>query len=268
MLNCIIGPSGTGKSSIVAALEEIGFHSVQSYTTRPKRKENETGHTFISTEEFLRLKEEKGMIAETYFDGNYYGVTESMLRSADLYVIDLAGLKMLKEKSIPYYAIGLSCSENVLRERMLHRGDSEEKVNARLENDRKMFEGYKEWCDLVINADAPLSSLVNLIYSVIRQQPELDPGLVNDIYISVSDKIARISCGAGDGLTPDDAKEGYVDYIDYTVYQITNTGLIEDDGGLILYTEPLEDIYGSLADAVPDVLVPIFGKKLPYSLIL
>ena len=52
----LIGPSGTGKSTVADKLTELyGLTLMQSYTTRPKRFENETGHTF---EENARLKAE------------------------------------------------------------------------------------------------------------------------------------------------------------------------------------------------------------------
>ena len=59
MKNCylIVGQSGSGKTTIVNTLEEkYGLKSIQSYTTRPKRSENETGHTFISDEEYDKLE--------------------------------------------------------------------------------------------------------------------------------------------------------------------------------------------------------------------
>ena len=53
----IVGKSGSGKTTLVNKLRKYGYASVESYTTRPKRFKNETGHTFITEEEFDQLKD-------------------------------------------------------------------------------------------------------------------------------------------------------------------------------------------------------------------
>ena len=49
----IIGESGSGKTTLVSSLEkQKNLKSIQSYTTRPPRYENEYGHIFVSENEF------------------------------------------------------------------------------------------------------------------------------------------------------------------------------------------------------------------------
>ena len=44
----IIGESGSGKTTLVSSLEkQKNLKSIQSYTTRPPRYENEYGHIFV-----------------------------------------------------------------------------------------------------------------------------------------------------------------------------------------------------------------------------
>ena len=45
---CLVGPSGSGKTTVAKALEKHGYNVIQSYTTRPRRSENEWGHTFVT----------------------------------------------------------------------------------------------------------------------------------------------------------------------------------------------------------------------------
>ena len=53
----IVGESGSGKSTICDELtKRYGLKQVKSYTTRPRRSEDEDGHTFISDEEFKELE--------------------------------------------------------------------------------------------------------------------------------------------------------------------------------------------------------------------
>ena len=45
----IIGRSGAGKTSVANAMRDAyGWTQIESYTTRPRRSEDETGHHFIT----------------------------------------------------------------------------------------------------------------------------------------------------------------------------------------------------------------------------
>ena len=90
----IVGCSGSGKTTIVNTLEEkYGLKSIQSYTTRPKRSDSETGHTFISDEEYDKLE---NIIACTEFCDYRYCATAKQIDESDLYVVDPAGIESLK----------------------------------------------------------------------------------------------------------------------------------------------------------------------------
>jgi guanylate kinase len=95
---CIFGESGSGKSSIVDKLKKIGYKSLDSYTTRARRYENEQNHTFCTEEEYFELKDKGEIVAYTYFNDNHYFCTKTQLKESDVYVIDVDGIKYLKEK--------------------------------------------------------------------------------------------------------------------------------------------------------------------------
>lgn len=92
---CIVGRSGSGKTTIAEKLEKRGFVAVQSYTTRKPRFEGERGHTFVSDEEFNKLK---NILAYNEYNGARYCTTMSQIDNSDVYVVDIPGLKMLQEK--------------------------------------------------------------------------------------------------------------------------------------------------------------------------
>ena len=99
----VVGCSGSGKTTITEQLEmKYGLKSIQSYTTRPPRYDGETGHTFISNEEFDKLTD---MVAYTEFAGNRYCATAEQVENNDLYVIDPNGIdyfiKSYKGKKTP-----------------------------------------------------------------------------------------------------------------------------------------------------------------------
>ncbi len=141
----ILGRSGCGKTTITELLEQkYGLKSIQSYTTRPKRSENETGHIFISDEEFNKLTD---MVAYTEF-GNppkRYCATAEQVENHDLYIIDPKGIEYFKEhykgnKSIKVIYINVSVS--VARERMRERGTSTKQAFNRISNDIVAFYDY------------------------------------------------------------------------------------------------------------------------------
>ena len=86
----IVGCSGSGKTTITEQLEQkYGLKSIQSYTTRKPRYDGESGHTFVSDEEFDKLTD---MVAYTEFAGNRYCAIAEQVENNDLYIIDPKGV--------------------------------------------------------------------------------------------------------------------------------------------------------------------------------
>lgn len=120
----IVGCSGSGKTAITEKLEEL-YHlkSIQSYTTRPPRYDGETGHTFVSNEEFDEFTD---MVAYTEFAGYRYCATTEQVENNDLYVIDPNGIdyfmKSYKGKKTPKI-IYIDSNLNVRYDRMVKRAE-------------------------------------------------------------------------------------------------------------------------------------------------
>lgn len=168
-LYLIIGRSGTGKTTVVEELEKrYGYKSVQSYTTRPKRYENETGHTFITKEEF----DKKKMLAYTKFNGYEYGVDADLLSQGDLYIIDIPGVKYLQQSNVlnkKLITINLRCNQADLIKNMINRGDSKDMIQSRLLNDDIMFADEKNFpFDYIISTDNCIEDKVNKIHKYIE----------------------------------------------------------------------------------------------------
>lgn len=133
-----VGKSGSGKTTAANYLESNkDFNQLQSYTTRPKRYEDETGHTFITDEEFDKLK---NIVAYTEYNGFKYGATKDQIDEVDIYVIDVPGVKTLLKKyktDRPIYVIYLETSVYTRISRMLDRHDSDAAIVSRLYTDEK-----------------------------------------------------------------------------------------------------------------------------------
>lgn len=170
---CFVGPSGSGKSAIVDSLStEYGLVPVYSYTERPRRTAFETGHIFVSPEDFDMLED---LVAYTIYNGYRYGVPSQMVDDSDLYVIDPAGIEYLKHKykgNKGIFVIGIDCPEELCKQRMLQRGDGEDNANSRLEYDKEAFKELYNICDVIIPNTGDLMAVVDKVYSVIISEEE------------------------------------------------------------------------------------------------
>ena len=181
MGNCIfliVGCSGSGKTTITEQLEQkYGLKSIQSYTTRKPRYDGETGHIFISDEEFDKLTD---MVAYTEFAGNRYCATAEQVENNDLYIIDPKGIdffmKSYKGSKTPK-VIFISSNLTTRYERMVGRAETKGKSHqeaiesslTRIVNDAGEFYDYiqgQAWIDYVCknNGNDKLEDVVDKIF--------------------------------------------------------------------------------------------------------
>ena len=94
MMYLIVGRSGSGKDYLAAKMEKRGLKVVKSYSTRPRRTENEDSHIFVSKEEADAITDK---IATTEINGFEYFATKRQVEECDIYIIDPHGLYELVE---------------------------------------------------------------------------------------------------------------------------------------------------------------------------
>lgn len=165
-----VGKSASGKTTIANILEtEYGMSQLQSYTTRPKRHENETGHTFITDDEFDKLI---NIIAYTEYNGYRYCATKEQIDAADIYVIDVPGVKTLLEKyhtDRPIVVLYFDTSVVTRINRMIDRGSSDAEIVSRLLNDESddwlqslsnILSGYKNGFIYIVDANNNISDVL------------------------------------------------------------------------------------------------------------
>ena len=137
-LYLFVGKSASGKTTLANMLEsQYGLSQLQSYTTRPKRHENETGHIFITDEEFGNLR---NIIAYTKYNGYQYCATKEQIDETSIYVIDVPGVKTLLNKyqnDRPIIILYFETSVTTRIDRMIDRGTSDAEIISRLYTDEK-----------------------------------------------------------------------------------------------------------------------------------
>ena len=176
ILVLLVGRSGSGKTTLEKMLVEIGFKSVKSYTTRPKRTEDEDNHTFVSKEEFDALENK---IAYTNFNGYEYCATKEQLDNATVYVIDPAGVEYLKQSGYDreLFIVYLETWGSTCMAHMLDRGDDYDKAKQRIANDEREFALFGDKADVKINANKDSASVHDKfldIYGMMRLCRKID----------------------------------------------------------------------------------------------
>ena len=152
MLVLLVGKSGSGKTTLEKELvNNFGFKSVKSYTTRPKRVANEENHQFVTKEEFDTLENK---VAYTCFNGYEYCATKEQLDNATIYVIDPDGIEYLRQNySRNFFIVYIDTDNKICENRMYKRGDDYNVVKSRVFNDEIEFENFTNVADVVINGN-------------------------------------------------------------------------------------------------------------------
>lgn len=152
----LAGKSGSGKDTVAHIIcKDLGVSQVASYTTRPMRpgEVNGVGHVFISDAEYDRIPEQ-AIVASTVFSGHRYCATVAQLDDAGVYIVDRKGIEDVRDHyHAPLLVVLLDTTDAVRRERMAKRGDSKASIEERIANDRVMFAGIEEDCDIIISAE-------------------------------------------------------------------------------------------------------------------
>lgn len=185
MILCLLGTSGSGKSTIASELERHKVSALVSHRTREKRLNEQHGIDgfFISREEFLVHEKAGAFCATTEYAGNLYGLAWNELdhfkmlgKKVVSYVVDVTGLEGLKKamegnESYHIVSVGICSSEEMLRDRMQKRGDAQEKIEERMkmypDEQSKVLSAVNY---VLINQDGKLKTSVNDILEIIERE--------------------------------------------------------------------------------------------------
>ncbi len=179
MLIIISGPSGTGKNSIINGLLDkiYNLEIMKTCTTRKARK-SDNNYFYFSEEEFQKMKDNNEFFeTEMVHPGLWYGVLnksmDDVIKSEKIYIkdIDVHGAQKISEflkGKVNVIKIFVDAPNDVLRERLIKRGETEEKADARLA--RADYERtFKNKYDYVIENNE-FEASVRLVYNYIEKR--------------------------------------------------------------------------------------------------
>ena len=73
VLMLIVGKTNSGKSSLIKKLcNRTGLLQLTSYTTRPRRNEQDNDHIFVEIEDYFKAKENGEIVVEAEIAGDFY----------------------------------------------------------------------------------------------------------------------------------------------------------------------------------------------------
>ena len=180
MLIIVSGPSGTGKNTIIDKLMEKTYNMelMKSCTTRPERAGGDNNYFHLTEEEF-EAKRKNGEFFETEMvhPGLWYGVLnkslEDVIKGDKIYIkdIDVKGTQKIADFLVgktKVVKIFVDAADDVLRDRLAKRGETEEQIENRLK--RADFERqFKNNYDLVVNNNE-LNATVKLVSKYIEER--------------------------------------------------------------------------------------------------
>lgn len=159
---CIVGTSGSGKTTVSLLLKErLDANIICSYTTRPMRDGETNGkeHIFITDSE---LPSHDDMLAYTYFGGYHYFATHEQVHGdCSVYVIDEIGLDELKSRFSERYDIR---SILIIRPQTM-RSDNGVDTN-RMDRDLNRDLSYERFDDIIMNETSDINDVYNKVETI------------------------------------------------------------------------------------------------------
>lgn len=141
------GGSGSGKSYYEKLMNKEGYSKLISTTTRALREKDNEKHGvdyyFVSFEEFDKID----MVETTIVGINKYGLSMEELLSKDkdkILVVDPNGVEQILNKINNVIVILIDLPLDIRKENMFKRGDTQEQIEKRLENEDYVGDFYKK----------------------------------------------------------------------------------------------------------------------------
>jgi guanylate kinase len=187
MLVVVSGPSGVGKSTIVAELARRWPQVVPivTATTRPRRDDetDKVHYHFLSVPEFERLRDANGLLEHALVHGNWYGIPIDQVRGIlaagrdAILTIDPQGAKSVREQvpdALLIFVMPPSIED--LAERLASRGsESDESLAQRRRDAERWMAESGDYDYVIVNETGHPDAAVERIWEIIQAEARRDP---------------------------------------------------------------------------------------------
>ncbi len=145
----LCGKAASGKDHMRRIFERKGFEYATSYTSRPPRQGEVDGkdYYFLSRDEFERRAAEGFFYEFVEFNGWLYGTSNAQWSTPfALYIMTPSGISKIKPADRnECLIVFLDVDEDLRKERLSARADSNDPVERRLASDRATFNGFSDF---------------------------------------------------------------------------------------------------------------------------
>lgn len=152
----IVGKAASGKDYLKKKIENKGFKSGISYTTRQPRQNEKEGedYYFVSEERFDQIIESGEMLEWMEFNNWKYGLSVEEFESADVMIMSKDGLDMLpkayRDRCLVIY---LDIARMTRVERLNDRNDINDSIWRRMSTDDEQFDRFSDFDIRIKNED-------------------------------------------------------------------------------------------------------------------
>lgn len=169
---CLVGPTGTGKTALAAALtRDARFYKPVTTTTRPRLpKEAEGQYRFVDEAVFLAEREAGHFLETTVYGTHFFGTTASEFAAVDegriaVLPIDICGAVTMKNRFRGRTLLAFTTAEkrHILANVLSRATSDEEKINRLMSLDLELRN--MELCDFVVNADEGIDQAIRSVYA-------------------------------------------------------------------------------------------------------
>lgn len=161
----LTGHGGSGKDHLRSALQRQGLRVDVSVTTRARRPneiEGET-YTFISRAEFDVFVEKDQLYEHVIFNGHGYGTLRTSWENSHVFIMTPEGIASIprcdRRKTTVVY---LNIPEDVRRERLMLRGDAQDKVDRRIAADNAAFQGFNDYDTMITDPSFNANTILSI----------------------------------------------------------------------------------------------------------
>jgi crossover junction endodeoxyribonuclease RusA len=179
MLYVLVGPTCSGKTTVLNKLKELGYKTIVNYTTRPKRENEINGvdYNFLTENQYYHLAEKNLLVAERCFVSVYgtswfyaMNINDIDLNRDSIAIVDVKGCDNLVKKlgKGNFKCIYLNIDYQTRLERGTQRNDDVAELKRRLAADEEDFNNFEKKADYIIT-NINLKEIIDEIITIIKE---------------------------------------------------------------------------------------------------
>jgi guanylate kinase len=179
MLIVLLGPTGSGKSTIEKKMGQSGMHRLRSHTTRLKKTgESEDAYYFVKKEDFKKVD----LVESVLYKNSFFGLSREEVEIAKtkdcVVTLDWNGAQQIKHR-IPFaVTVFIDCPMYQLEKRLPIEIDSEKrkKIMAQVVLDSKCAAN----CDYIVrNYDGQLDEACAQLLEICRESKKMSNKVID-----------------------------------------------------------------------------------------